>query len=71
MERRRFIKNVAMGSLGLVAASPIRAGRPSDRLAAAQGKVINVLVWDEQQDVQVKSGAYKNYLGNAVAEFLG
>jgi trehalose utilization protein len=71
MERREFVKQVALGSLGLGASAGavLAAARTTDR--AAQGaKPTNVLVWDEQQDVQVKSGAYKNYLGNAVAEFL-
>lgn len=70
MERREFLKSVAAGSvgLGLGSVGTEVIGAPSALLAAA--RPINVLVWDEQQDVQVKSGAYKNFLGNAVAEFL-
>src|SRR5262245_38681736 len=68
MERREFVKHVALGSLGLGLSGAAVLGASSGR--PALGRTINVLVWDEQQDVQVKSGAYKNYLGNAVAEFL-
>jgi trehalose utilization protein len=68
MKRREFLQGVAAGGVGL--------GMSVHSLGAAASvapidKQINVLVWDEQQDVQVKSGAYKNFLGNVVAEFLG
>ncbi len=56
MNRREFLGAAA-------AAVATAAARP-------RAREINVLVWDEQQDRQVKSGAYKNYLGNAIAEFL-
>jgi trehalose utilization protein/dienelactone hydrolase len=36
--------------------------------AAAQGKAVRVIVWDEQQPAQKK--AYRNYLGNEIAEYL-
>jgi trehalose utilization protein len=67
MHRREFITQVAVGGVGLgLSASAAKAAMPT----GFPNKGINVLVWDEQQDVQVKSGAYKNFLGNAVAEFL-
>ena len=70
MQRREFMKQVAAGSVGLgVGVAGLRSIAASAE-AMISPKTINVLVWDEQQDVQVKSGAYKNYLGNAVAEFL-
>jgi trehalose utilization protein len=67
MERREFLRSVAVAGVGLGrgANSP-----PASELGTTT-RSINVLVWDEQQDVQVKSGAYKNFLGNVVAEFLG
>jgi trehalose utilization protein len=54
--------------LGLAGAA---ASAPAARAVANSPKTINVLVWDEQQELQVESHAYENYLGNAVAEFLG
>jgi trehalose utilization protein len=69
MKRREFVKRCAFGTVALgMTGSAIRSAAAM-RLAIPT-RTINVLVWDEQQDVQVKSGAYKNYLGNAVAEFL-
>jgi trehalose utilization protein len=69
MERREFLKSVAAGSVGLgLSGSGIQAAGAA--IAAPAARAINVLVWDEQQDVQVTSGAYKDFLGNAVAEFL-
>jgi trehalose utilization protein len=69
MQRRDFIAQVALGGIGLgVGATGVRALAAPGPASAT--RPINVLVWDEQQDIQVKSGAYKNYLGNAVAEFL-
>jgi len=59
MNRREFLGAAA----GAVAAATTLSAAPRNR-------PINVLVWDEQQDRQVNSGAYKNYLGNAIAEFL-
>ena len=71
MERREFLKHVTAGSVGLgMTVEGLRATAAAG-VARASDKRVNVLVWDEQQDVQVKSGAYKNFLGNAVAEFLG
>lgn len=67
MERRDFLKQLTVGSVGF----GIGANALNSAIAGAQrDKRLNVLVWDEQQDVQVKSGAYKNFLGNVVAEFL-
>lgn len=64
MDRREF--------LGAAAASVVAGARLVSMAAGASEsrRPINVLVWDEQQDVQVRSGAYENYLGNAIAEFL-
>lgn len=63
MRRREFLQAVAIGGVGV--------GTVSRLATANSARPINVLVWDEQQDIQVKSGAYKNFLGNAIAEFLG
>ena len=68
MERREFMKRVAAGGVGLA----LNSGGVWAATGAglAPKRTINVLVWDEQQEAQVESRAYKNYLGNAVAEFL-
>ncbi len=63
MDRRQFL---GAATAALVAAPALAQQTTSRR----QRREINVLVWDEQQDVQVKSGAYENFLGNAIAEFL-
>ncbi len=68
MERRDFLRSVAAGGVGLGLAAAQRSAAAA--VAVPAPRTIRVLVWDEQQDVQVKSGAYKNFLGNAVAEFL-
>jgi trehalose utilization protein len=70
MQRREFITRMAAGSFAMSIATPIARTAESSAVGFTQKRTVNVLVWDEQQDVQVKSGAYKNYLGNAVAEFL-
>jgi trehalose utilization protein len=61
MERREFLKAAT------ATAAAVLTGAVSE---AQANRRITVLVWDEQQEEQVKSGAYKNYLGNAIAEFL-
>lgn len=63
MDRRQFLGSAAAS---FVAGSALLKGAG----AAEQERPTNVLVWDEQQEVQVRSGAYENYLGNAIAEFL-
>jgi trehalose utilization protein len=68
MQRREFLKTISAGGVAVGLGS---ASLPTIAAAVPAAKTTNVLVWDEQQDVQVKSGAYKNYLGNLVAEFLG
>ncbi|MBI3461814.1 MAG: ThuA domain-containing protein [Planctomycetes bacterium] len=70
MERREFLKSVAVGSVGLGLGATGVEGLAASPAILAPTRTINVLVWDEQQEAQRESKAYDNYLGNAVAEFL-
>ena len=74
MERREFLAALAVQGAGLGVGASMGAAawqaRAAANTVAEPIKPVRVLVWDEQQDTQVKSGAYKNFLGNAVADFL-
>ena len=70
MQRRDFVKSLTVGGVGVGFLGATRPTTLAAPLPAAAPRAIKVLVWDEQQDVQVESGAYKNFLGNEVAQFL-
>ncbi len=64
IKRRDFLKAAVAGSAALGLHS--RGARAQED----NGETINVLVWDEQQDLQIDSGAYEDYIGNTIAADL-
>jgi len=66
INRREFLQTAAVGGAGL--AGVVQATQAQAEEQAV--RPINVLVWDEQQEEQITSGAYEDYIGNTIAADL-